>query len=72
MKLDTHFAGDVLLWLRAYDEKTSTLSDVVRQPCTLITGASSELIGGTVAGFARPRRAVKPQCRMAARRRRGA
>jgi hypothetical protein len=32
------------------------LSDVVRQQCTLITGA----LQWTVAGFARPRRAVKP------------
>jgi hypothetical protein len=32
------------------------LSGVVRQQCTLITGA----LQWTVAGFARPRRAVKP------------
>jgi len=32
------------------------LSDVVRQQCTLITGA----LQWTVAGFARSRRAVKP------------
>jgi hypothetical protein len=36
------------------------LSDVVRQTCTLITEHRSECIRGTVAGFAWPRRAVKP------------
>jgi hypothetical protein len=36
------------------------LSDVVRQTCTLITEHRSECISGTVAGFAWPRRAVKP------------
>jgi hypothetical protein len=38
------------------------LSDVVRQECTLIDYRSIavECISGTVAGFARPRRAVKP------------
>ena len=34
-------------------EKTSA----VRQPCSTVRA-----IGGTVAGLARPRRAVKPQC----------
>jgi hypothetical protein len=46
------------------------LSDVVRQRGKF--GTALERIGGTVGGFAWPRRAVKPQRRMAARRRRGA
>jgi hypothetical protein len=39
-------------------EKTSA----VGQPCSTVSA-----IGGTVAGLARPGRAVKPQCRIAAR-----
>lgn len=46
------------------------LSDVVRQRGKL--GTVLERIGGTVGRFAWPRRAVKPQRRIAARRRRGA
>jgi hypothetical protein len=46
------------------------LSDVVRQPFTL-KPHRRECISGTVAGFARPRQAVKPKAAKAARRRRG-
>jgi len=48
------------------------LSDIVRRPGTVITGRSSWGQCRTASGFARPRRAVKPQRRIAARGRRGA
>ena len=48
------------------------LPDIAREACTLHRHHREGIIGGTGGRFARPRRAVKPQSRLAARRRRGA